>query len=106
MPTVYTEAMLVLIVASVQGVANQQAARVDPTSQGDTFTVGLSPTGQAPATHYWCNWWMTEGQRASFVNYLDALVQSDRAWIYDSEVVSPDAVLAERGLVPLGAFHP
>lgn len=95
----YTERLLILIEAGVQNVANLQAAKVDTDGGGEqTFTVGLSPTGQPPATHYWCSWQMTPGERASFINFMEALVNSGRAWIYDGEVVTPAEILAEHGL--------
>ena len=36
--------------------ANTQALSVDTVGGAQTFRVPLSPTGLAPATHYWCDW--------------------------------------------------
>lgn len=95
---------LVLIVESAQDVANLQAKRIDTLGGENTFSAGLSPDGNLPITHYWCNWFMTAEEKGSFVNFLNALVLSERAWIYDRAVTSISEVLAEHNLKPLRAF--
>src|SRR4030095_369378 len=76
----YSERLLVLIVGTVQDLANLQAGRVAPGGE-HTFEVGVSPTGTAPITHYWCSWQMTAEPSACFVNYLEALANTGSAWI-------------------------
>jgi hypothetical protein len=96
--------VLVLIEASAQNAANVQAKRIDTLGGENTFRAGLSPTGNLPATHYWCNWLMSAEDKGSFINFLDALVRTNRAWIYDRATTTPQQVLAQHGLQPLRAF--
>lgn len=53
----WSERLIIVIPAARQAVANGAAKHVewDAAAGENTFTVGLSPTGLAPATHYWCN---------------------------------------------------
>ncbi len=44
--------MFLIVPAALQVWANGQAAALDADGGGDTFTVPLSATGVAPATHY------------------------------------------------------
>ncbi len=97
--TDYDQRLLILVAAPSQLAANQQAAKVDTDGGGElTFTAGLSPSGASPATHYWCSWQMTQAEKSSFTNYLDALVRADRCWIYDGLTTTPEQVLELHGL--------
>lgn len=61
MPTAYTRRFIFVVSAAVAAAANRAAARQDTDEQGGgdkTFTAGLSVSGNAPATHYICNWAM------------------------------------------------
>ncbi len=60
MITEYTKRFVIVVTKGQQIAANAKAKLVD-TGQGiddATWTVGLSPSGNPPATHLWCNWQM------------------------------------------------
>lgn len=49
---------LTMVIPSAEQAVSNQKSLDDFTGDTDldTFTVGLSPTGQLPVTHYWCCW--------------------------------------------------
>lgn len=95
---VYDQRMILVCAASVQGVANAQAKKVDTHGGEFTFTVALSPSGLPPATHYWCNWQMTSEERTALEGYLAGLKNQGLGWAYDAVEYTPEQVLDERGL--------
>ena len=66
----------------------------DMGAEGDTFTVGLSPTGLEPATHYWCDWLVLDPYTAN----IPALEIGYNVLTYAASVYTPQQVLDENGL--------
>jgi hypothetical protein len=66
------------------------------------FHVGLSPAGQAPATHYWCNSQFDDAHR-QMVTGLQA--QFPTATVADYDLLDnptyPSTLLASLGLQPI-----
>lgn len=101
MPTVYTERMIIVVTEADADIANVHAKAVDLIGGEYTFTARLSPTGEMPPTHRWCNWAMTPAERADMSNRLDNLIRLGRVKAYDALTVTPDQVLADLGLQPI-----
>ncbi len=81
--------------------ANLDADKVDKGKTSKTFTVGLSPTGKLPVTHYWCCWWVSDEEaiklRKDF-NPLDPMNPTNKnsSYMYDlSKDVVPNRILEE-----------
>lgn len=63
MPTDYEHRILVLIPnARKAAVATWWGNNLDPGQGAATWSVGLSPTGNPPATHWWCSTALTDDQ--------------------------------------------
>lgn len=61
--------IFILIPEKKMNASNLDADKVNEkkskkTGNEKTFSVGLSPTGNLPATHYWCCWWMSDEEQA------------------------------------------
>lgn len=97
MATLYTERLIIVVKAAQQTPANAIARQVS-VDGANTFTVGLSPTGNQPATHYWCNWAMTPGERADMEGRMTALQAAGDAQLFDAATFTPEQVLAAMGL--------
>ena len=78
--TEYTERVVVIVESGQVDLANQQAEYIDPDGGEFAWTVGLSPTGEPPTTHYWNNWQMTPGQRTELSTRLDAIISGYYQW--------------------------
>lgn len=52
--------IVIVIPANQEKDANQDADKLDTGKTSQTFTVGLSTTGQLPISHLWCSWWMSD----------------------------------------------
>ena len=99
MATLYTQRAIIVVVAAAQSAANARAKLVDTVGGEHTFENGLSPTGAAPATHYWCGWWMTPAEYADLSARLNSMPQAgSRVWIYDGNTTSEVVVLTTMGL--------
>jgi len=96
--TQHTKVSIIVVEAGVQADSNAKAKEVDAPGGEKTFTVPLSASGSAPATHYWCRWVQTPGEDLSLRGKLAVHVAQGRAWIYDGNTTTPEQVLAERGL--------
>lgn len=75
MATQYTRRLIIVCNAAVAAVANTAANQPDTADGGNgsqTFRVGLSVSGNAPATHYWCGWTMTPSHAAAIRTRLRA----------------------------------
>ena len=72
--TAYTRRLIIVVTASAAGAANARAKEVDPEGGERAFTAGLSPTGEEPATHYWCSWAVREDEDSSLYAKLAAAV--------------------------------
>lgn len=73
--TQYTRHILLIARADIAALANDAANQSDTNDggRGDlTFTNGLSPSGNAPATHYWCSWAMRPAMLSALVTRLRA----------------------------------
>lgn len=58
MPTLHTKRVIVVVRADLAARANTAFSKPDTDETGggaSTFTAGLSATGTAPATAFWCN---------------------------------------------------
>lgn len=100
--TAYTKRLLIVVTADVAAQANTHAKGVDAAGGERTFTAGLSPTGQAPATHYWCSWAMRPAEDTDLRSRLAALVGSGKVRVYDGTTTTPGQVLQTLGLQPIG----
>lgn len=100
MEPVFTRRILLVVAAADRDRANQTALQFDPEGGDNTFSEGLSPTGQEPATHYWCSTSMTE-ETYQAVRY-QVLPQFEgarlRSWNLDTERSAPRLLLQEMGL--------
>lgn len=81
--------LIIVIPVEEKETANAFCATIAAGGAG-TFTVGLSPNGQEPVSHYWCNWQMTQEQ-------YDA-VKAEFKHVFDVPFWAPETVLAEMGL--------
>jgi hypothetical protein len=71
MPSTFPHRFLVVIPAAQQAaVAGFWTANIDPNDSGTTFTVGLSASGNAPATFYWASTALTDAQIIAIVRKL------------------------------------
>lgn len=89
---------IIVVDARNQAAANTVSKQVDPIGGEKTFTVGLSPTGTAPPTHFWCSWAMTPAERDALHGGLTGLIEAGRAWEFDAAQSTPAQVLATMGL--------
>src|SRR5215212_7270182 len=101
--TKYTQRVLIVVRAPDGATANEAAKKFDPMGGRLTFTVGLSPTGENPPTHYWCSgqlrpetWQTVQGMKGGFVG------STFLAFDPESEKGKPDVVLAQLGLKRIG----
>lgn len=96
----FVSRLLLIVPAADQARANAAALQFDPVGGAETFRCGLSPTGSAPATHYWASGVMRPDMAAAVV----ALVASDfptgaaLAWDMDADPGLAQRELASRGL--------
>lgn len=93
-PSTHTESLIIVIPVSRKKQAEAVAKNADPSTQGETFTVPLSATGEMPATHYWCGWTMTKAQRGRLV----AIENAAEGQIFDMEEYTTEEVLFQLGL--------
>lgn len=107
MATLYTARLIIVIPASLKDQANtflsdKPYAGSDPVARARTFSVGLSPTGALPITHYWTGWTMEPGTSIAITNWRQALSAAVRAGVHIYDVATgsptPDEVLALEGL--------
>ena len=96
----YNKRLLILIRAEDQAIGNQAASQFEPfPGFGPTFTVGLSPTGSAPATHYWTSVQVTDATATAIVASQGAFVGSTISeYDLDEQPTFPDTVLTNLGL--------
>jgi hypothetical protein len=96
--TAFTRRAIIVIPAARLGQANNLAAQVDTGGHGDkTFRgLGLSATGVAPATHYWCSWQLTQADWTS----LSAKFPDGSLGIryFDADLFNSEQVLTTLGL--------
>lgn len=95
--------LLIVIAAADQARANTDALAFDPAGGDRTFTVGLSPTGALPATHYWCSSIASEATAAAVAakltaEYAGAICEE---WDMDANPGRPEQLLAALGLQTL-----
>ena len=70
--TLYTEHGVIIVEAAHQATANALSYVLDPDTGGaETFSMGCSPTGAEPATHYLCSVPVTP-QTAALLDSPDA----------------------------------
>lgn len=94
---------LLVVAAADRDRANLDALAHDPEGGARTFTVGLSPTGEAPATHYWCSVQVNDPLVADAIRAKVPEYPGSRLVEYDlrDDPLRPHAVLAELGLRPV-----
>jgi len=100
--TAYTRRLIIVVTASAAGAANARAKEVDPEGGERAFTAGLSPTGEEPATHYWCSWALRESDDGAMRTKLAAAVAAGLARVFNGNARTPESVLAELGLAMVG----
>lgn len=98
--TIYTERLIIIIQAADRDTANALALESDP-GAGTTFRVGLSATGNAPTTHYWCNWAMPLDVRQSLIARMNSLINTGRIKVYDAATTTIAQALADAELQPI-----
>lgn len=101
MSTAYTHRAIIVVTAGDRDQANADALAYDPDGGDETFRVGLSATGNAPATHYWASTACREPVWQAFVSAeaLQAAKGAGRTrWLFDGLTVTPDTVLTTLGL--------
>jgi hypothetical protein len=96
--TLYTDRLIIVVVASLQAQANSRAVEIDATGGLQTFTAGLSASGAAPATHYWCSWQLLPDERARLSQRMQSLGSGSKVRIYDGNTTTAAQVLAQTGL--------
>lgn len=96
--TLYTRNIIIVIQASLQAAANTRALEVDPVGGGNTFTVGLSSTGNLPATHYWAAGVVTVDEDTKWRGSMGKVGTGNKVRIYDGNTTTPAQVLATTGL--------
>lgn len=100
--TEYMHRAIIIVPAAARTAANTNARKVDPVGGERTFTVGLSPPGLLPPTHYWCSWAMTKQQWATIMAgyaFIDAQgTPTPAGRLYDANTWSPEQVLQATGL--------
>lgn len=101
MTTVYARRAIIVVKAADRDNANTDALAFDPEGGDETFRVGLSPTGNAPITHYWASTACREAVWQAFVaaEAAQAALGAGRTrWLFDGLTVTPDDALAALGL--------
>ena len=88
---------IIVVPEDKQDFANRQCADIDTKGGEKTFTVGLSPNGTKPPTHYWCCWLMEDLDKQKLVEKLSD-IPVDFFELYPTENYTPDDVLQEEGL--------
>jgi len=78
--TEYTKRVIVIVPKGQAIAANARAKQVDKVGGGFTWTSELSPTGNAPATHYWCNWQMKPSEFNDLYQKLDEAIPGRFQW--------------------------
>lgn len=97
MATQYVHRSIIVIDTVHRDQANARAKETDTAGGQSTFTEGLSATGSAPATHYWCNWQMLTSERGQVHARVGGL-HATQVRIYNGNVVTPADVLTTLGL--------
>ena len=106
--SLYIRRAIIVVPAGIQGAANDRSKQVDTRGGQLTFTVGLSPTGSLPATHYWCSWALKPLEWDSLWEHFGKPVRPfpstrmfdafDRG---DGSHATPEAVLTQMRLQPV-----
>lgn len=101
MSTEYSIRRILVVPAALQAELNAAATTLDPTGGDATFTVGLSSTGLAPATHYVCN----AALRLATWEFVEQVLapQYEAAQIFDGNEQTIDQVLTGLGLRFVGS---
>lgn len=91
--TLYTKRALIIIPADQVAAATAIAKQLDPEGGEQTFNVPLvNPANpDAPPTHYWCSWALTEKEHQQLQTQLATL---GRPKLYDGLIVKADQALS------------
>src|SRR5262245_65017150 len=90
-----TRVAIIVVTEAERAGANQKLqAFVD----GDVFTVGLSPDGKLPFTHYWMSWPVTDSQWNYLITNYGAGTAQRPGQVFDGDTITPDEVLTQLGL--------
>lgn len=95
--------ILVITPVLSQARANQDASAYDQGgSHARTFTVGLSPTGLAPATHYWASMSLSDADFETLKAKIDGYVGAElNEYNLDTDLGFPARRAQELGLKPI-----
>lgn len=98
-PSIHTSRLVIVVASATKTAALTQMEKIDPTGGSGALGIGLSATGQAPATHFWCSWVLPPDQATDLTGYLAGVGSApNRPRIFDGTTVTPAQVLAETGL--------
>lgn len=101
--------VLVVVTAADQARANAAAVQLSgQAADAQTFTNGLSPTGAAPASHYWASVVMDDAHYQTLMTVFVPLFPAAfvQQWDIDANPNYPNTALAGLGLqvvLPSGA---
>lgn len=90
--------LLIVVTANIAANANSRAKEVDLIGGEKTFNVGLSATGNLPATHYWCSWQLGDDWDARLKEKLKQAIDAGNAWVFNGNTRTPNSILTELGL--------
>ena len=113
---------IIVVPANKQSVANLDADKVNTGKDQRTFTVGLSASGNLPASHFWCSWLMSDKEIEKLDEDFDTtqavprglanraykavvnLFKSNKhsAKVFDASAWTPEDVLKNLGLKRIG----
>ncbi|RJQ43370.1 MAG: hypothetical protein C4534_08210 [Gaiellales bacterium] len=101
----YSKELTIVIPATKRGEAHAVTKLVDEAGGENTFDNGLSPTGELPVTHYWCNWRMLPEEAQDIQARLGVLsrVPVGAVRIFDATKRDPEGILSELGLKRIGS---
>jgi hypothetical protein len=97
---------LIIILAADKVAINTVAKAELDTKRGErTFSIGLSATGKAPVTHYWCSSVFSDAKTANVLALKDQFPNSDvLAYDADKDPKFPGRLIATLGLKQLSNF--
>src|SRR5438132_10058179 len=102
--TRYTRRFIIVQPAAGRAAANTQALSVDTVGGAQTFRVPLSPTGTAPATHYWCDWALQPSEHTALALALGTLAGALAPQLFNAASFTPEQVLQTLGLKRVSAL--
>ena len=103
--TLFIRRAIIIVNQGNRVAANSSAKQVDRVGGEFTFTVGLSPSGNLPATHFWANWQMLESERLTLGDLLD-VIPGQAVQVFDLSSHDPKAAKPTPGEVLAASTPP